>query len=133
MPGIESWKAYDDFLLAGTLDRFTKLWARYDLFKKVIDIPGDIVECGVFQGGGILYWARMLRLFNGVSQRKVIGFDTFGGYPDSMKGDFDKTASDSFLKKTKYTGSSPEDIKKAAASLETILRFLERGHTGSTC
>ncbi len=113
----ESWRAYDDFLMVGTLDRYTKLWARYDLFKMVIDLPGDIVECGVLNGGGVLYWARMLQVFTPLSQRKVIGFDTFAGYPETMKGKQDKKTSDAFVKTTQYTGSSPEDIMKTAASL----------------
>jgi hypothetical protein len=41
----ESWRTYDDFLMQGTLDRYTKLWARYELFQRVVDLPGDIVEC----------------------------------------------------------------------------------------
>jgi hypothetical protein len=73
----ESWRTYDDFLMQGTLDRYTKLWARYELFQRVVDLPGDIVECGVLNGGGVLYWARLLQVFNPLSQRKVIGFDTF--------------------------------------------------------
>lgn len=112
----QSWRAYDDFLMYGTLDRYTKLWARYELFKMVKDIPGDIVECGVLNGGGLFYWARMLQVFNNLAQRKVIGFDTFAGYPDSMKGRHDKKASDAFLKESKYKGPSPGKIMKAAAN-----------------
>ena len=51
-----TWDAYNDLLLRGPLDRFTKMWARYELFKQVIDLPGDIVEGGVFKGAGLLYW-----------------------------------------------------------------------------
>lgn len=43
-----SWDTYNDFLMRGTLDRFTKIFARYELFKKIVDIPGDIVEGGGF-------------------------------------------------------------------------------------
>ncbi|MCX6582734.1 MAG: class I SAM-dependent methyltransferase [Candidatus Aminicenantes bacterium] len=113
----ESWRTYDDFLMQGTLDRYTKLWARYELFQRVVDLPGDIVECGVLNGGGVLYWARLLQVFNPLSQRKVIGFDTFEGYPESMKGEQDKKTSDSFLKAAQYTGASPEKIMETAAAL----------------
>jgi len=113
----ESWQAYDDFLAYGTLDRYTKLWARYELFKMVLALPGDIVECGVLNGGGLFYWARLLQVFNPLSQRKVIGFDTFEGYPETMKGKQDKRTSDAFIKTTRYTGALPEEIMKTAASL----------------
>jgi predicted O-methyltransferase YrrM len=117
MKDKESWRAYDDFLMYGTLDRYTKLWARYEMFKMIIDLPGDIVECGVFKGGGVLYWARLLQVFNPLSQRKVIGFDTFAGYSKTLTSKHDKKNSDSFVKTTQYTGSSPGDIMKTAASL----------------
>lgn len=137
-----SWQAYDDFLFHGDLDRFAKLWARYDLFKKVIDIPGDIVECGVFQGTGVLYWARMVQVFNPLSRRKVIGFDTFSGYPDTDTGAQDLQAGDEFLKKTGYRGFPAADITGIAArlgldrrveliegdALETIPDYVEKNH-----
>lgn len=113
----ESWRTYDDFLMYGTLDRYTKLWARYELFKQVVDLPGDIVECGVLNGGGLFYWARLLQVFNPLSQRKVIGFDTFAGYPESMKGKQDKKTSTAFVETTQHTGVPPEEILKTALSL----------------
>ena len=119
----KSWKAYDEFLQAGALDRFAKLWARYDLFKMVVDLPGDIVECGVFQGQGALYWARMVQVFNPLSRRKVIGFDTFRGYPDTMKDEQDIETSAAFIKRTQYGEGSPEKIMGAAAVLGLATRI----------
>ncbi len=117
MDKTQSWRYYDDFLLHGALDRYAKLLARYELFKMVLDIPGDIVECGVFQGGGILYWARLIQIFNPLSRRKVVGFDTFVGYPGTMKGKRDKEASASFMAKTQGSMGSVEEIMKHAVSL----------------
>ena len=54
-----TWDVYNEFTLHGGLDRFTKLLARYELFKLVMDKPGDIVECGVLKGAGVLYWAKL--------------------------------------------------------------------------
>jgi len=128
----ENWRVYDEFLMVGALDRYTKLWARYELFKMVMDIPGDIVECGVLNGGGLFYWARMLKAFNNQAQRKVVGFDTFAGYPDSMKGNHDKKASRAFLKESQYKGLSAEKIMKAAARIE-IDRYIELVPGDATC
>jgi cephalosporin hydroxylase len=123
MKKTESWRSYDDFLLYGTLDRYSKLLARYELYKLIVDIPGDIIECGVFQGGGILYWARLIQIFNPLSRRKVVGFDTFSGYPDSINGEHDRKAIDSFLEKSQYDPVSPENIMEHAASLELESRI----------
>ena len=54
-----------------------KFLARYELYKKIISIPGDIVEGGVFNGSGVLLWAALTQIFNPLSRRRIIGFDYF--------------------------------------------------------
>ncbi len=52
--------------------------AHYELFQKVIDLPGDIVELGVFHGVSLMSWANFLEIrCMGDRQRKVWGFDRF--------------------------------------------------------
>lgn len=89
------WDLYNQFSLWGDLDRYTKMLARYELFKLITDKPGDLVEGGVLKGAGLLFWAKLIEIFNPQSQRKVIGFDTFEGYPeDGTKSHDRKTAKD---------------------------------------
>lgn len=90
------WDLYNQFSLWGGLDRFTKLLARYELFKLVMDRPGDIVEGGVLKGAGVLYWAKLIEIFNPQSRRKVIGFDTFEGYPEDSSAQHDKNTAQAF-------------------------------------
>lgn len=79
----QRWDIYNQFALWGELDRYTKLLARYELFKLIADKPGDIIEGGVLKGSGVLFWAKLIQIFNPQSRRKVVGFDTFAGYPES--------------------------------------------------
>jgi len=113
----ESWDSYNELLLKGTLDRFTKLFARYELFKRVIDMPGDIVEGGVFKGAGVLFWAKLIQIFNPLSVRKVIGFDTFEGYPESTTKQYDRSSGARFIEMSNYQPTSPESILDIASSL----------------
>lgn len=54
--------------------------AHYELFKQVIDLPGSIVECGVFRGGSFFTWAKLMETFCACDRtRKVYGFDWFKG------------------------------------------------------
>jgi len=54
--------------------------AHYELFQKVIDLPGDIVELGVFHGISLMSWANFLEIrCMGDRQRRVWGFDNFSG------------------------------------------------------
>jgi hypothetical protein len=61
------------------------LIARAKLFQQVDDIPGDIVECGVFKGSGILTWLKLKKVLSPNAFKKVIGFDFFD--TNSLIGD----------------------------------------------
>jgi hypothetical protein len=61
---------------------------QYELFKKVLNVKGSIVECGVHHGGGVMAWAKLSSIFEPYNyRRKVIGFDTFDGFPDTHSSD----------------------------------------------
>lgn len=54
--------------------------AHYELFCMTIDLPGDIVELGVYRGASLMSWANFLEIRNmGDRQKQVIGFDNFVG------------------------------------------------------
>jgi len=56
--------------------------AHVELFKKVADLPGVIVDLGVFQGASVFTWAKLCEIFCPADVRKVVyGFDTFEGFP----------------------------------------------------
>jgi len=65
-----------------------KAFAHYEIFLKVKDLPGDIVECGVYKGASLLTFARFLETFcAGDRTRKVLGFDHFRGLADRSEKD----------------------------------------------
>lgn len=76
-PGAGSLSVYDQFLSSASPDRLQKILARYELFKMVMDVPGDIVECGVFKGSGLYTFAKLHRLFMPNNEKRIIGFDFF--------------------------------------------------------
>lgn len=57
--------------------------AKNELFKKIVDVHGAIVECGVFMGGGLFTWAQLSAIYEPYNHnRRVLGFDTFDGFPE---------------------------------------------------
>jgi hypothetical protein len=110
------WDLYNEFSLWGEVDRFTKLLARYELYKMIVDRPGDIVEGGVLKGAGVLYWAKLIQIFNPQSRRKVIGFDTFEGYPEDSLKSHDQHTAKAFTKEQiqNLEQVSPEAIMQVA-------------------
>ncbi len=68
---------FNGFILSPDIKVFGKLLARTLLMNEVKDIPGDIVECGVFKGTGIFTFLKLKRYLNPNSVKKIIGFDFF--------------------------------------------------------
>ncbi len=53
-----------------------------ELFKLQLPVKGSIVECGVHHGGGVMAWAKLSTTHEPYNyHRKIIGFDTFEGFP----------------------------------------------------
>jgi|SRR5688572_20041802 len=89
-----------------------KFLARYEIFKKIIGVNGSIVECGVLHGGGLLTYAKLSSLFEPANHvRKIIGFDTFAGFPSISSKD--TAGNSSHLEVGGLTGSSRDDVAAA--------------------
>src|SRR4051812_12701311 len=59
----------------------TRLLALYEIFRRVLEVKGSIVECGVFRGFGLMAFAQMSAIIEPVNfTRRVYGFDTFEGF-----------------------------------------------------
>jgi len=84
---------FNHFMMSDDSKVFNKLVARAFLMKEVENIPGDIVECGVFKGSGIYTFLKLRRLLNYNSMKRVIGFDFFNttGLIDSIEKENDKS------------------------------------------
>jgi len=72
------WNAYNLLLNCKDTERIRKLVTRYALFTRTLNIPGDIVECGVFKGTSMMMFLKFLKIHCCGSEKKVIGFDFFG-------------------------------------------------------
>jgi hypothetical protein len=72
------------------LDRrlVTLLLTRIKMFEKIVDIQGSIVECGVHRGNSLMTYYHLSSIFEPVAyNRKIIGFDTFEGFPSISEND----------------------------------------------
>ena len=62
-----------------TITRFITL---YELFKRVLEVKGSVVECGVFRGFGLMTWAHLSAVLEPANlTRRIYGFDSFDGFP----------------------------------------------------
>lgn len=83
------------FYLTSKPYRMGNILAHYELYKKILDIPGGVLEAGVFKGGSLSQWATFRELLENENSRKIVGFDMFGAFPDSKTVKSDET----FIKK----------------------------------
>ena len=78
----------NDFYLNVTPKRLSKLITRLDLYRKIINLRGEIVECGVFKGASLMQFIKLRSIIETPFSRKIIAFDTFGNFPNAInKGD----------------------------------------------
>lgn len=60
----------------------TRFLALYEIFKRVANVKGSIIECGVYHGFGTMTWAKLSAILEPVNlTRRIYGFDTFEGFP----------------------------------------------------
>jgi hypothetical protein len=67
----------NSFFLMNDIERMRKFLVKNFLFSKTNELPGDIVELGVFKGTGFLQLVKLLEIYFPASNKKVIGFDLF--------------------------------------------------------
>lgn len=86
-----------------TLTSMERIYALCRAVEYIVahDVPGDIVECGVWKGGSMMAVARTLMQLGAVPRRLHL-FDTFDGMPPPT--DFD----------TSFTGASAQTLLAAA-------------------
>lgn len=66
--------------------------ALYEIFNLQRNVKGSIVECGVRHGASLMTWAKLSATLEPYAyQRRVIGFDTFTGFPESSITKHDQT------------------------------------------
>lgn len=78
---LNSWKIENKFYFLSHPSRLKKIICHYEIFKKTSNIPGEIVECGVFKGNSLNRFIIFRDLLQSRLKKKVFGFDVFGKFP----------------------------------------------------
>lgn len=102
----------------------TRFLALYEIFKKVVDVKGSIVECGVHQGFGVMTWAKLSAIMEPVNlTRRIYGFDTFEGFPSVAAEDNTDVSRE--VQKGALAADSKEELERLVEAHDST-RFL--GH-----
>lgn len=121
---VEKFENFAKYTPRQNLARFL---ARYEIFKMVQDVQGSIVECGVLFGGGLMSFANLSAILEPYNfQRRVIGFDTFEGFPEIASQDLEGLAEkkSAHLKEGGFSVPDAYDDLQQAISVFDQNRFL---------
>ncbi|MBX7043375.1 MAG: TylF/MycF family methyltransferase [Ignavibacteria bacterium] len=113
-------KAYEhenDFYLSCDITRISKILAHYELYKMSLEIPGAIVECGVFKGASFVRFAMFRNLFENPYAKKIIGFDSFGDFPET-EFEADKKLRAHIVKEAGLQSISTEQLEEVLKNKE---------------
>lgn len=86
----------NNFYFTCDYTRMAKWAAHYEFFKMTNNLPGAIVDCGLFKGISFIRFAMFRKMFSNNHSKKMIGFDVFDEFPKSKFKD-DQIYIDRFL------------------------------------
>ena len=124
------WKAYNDFHYFCDGARMQKIFARHRLFLDTKDLPGHIIDAGVFKGSSTLLFAHMLRIYSPLARKKVAGFDTFEGRFEAA-AEFEYERADAFMS---YYDRDIEAVLREVIAAQELGDYCElvKGDIGET-
>lgn len=105
---VEKFENFPKYITRQSTARYLAL---YEIYKMILPVQGDIIEGGVNWGGGLMWFAQMsaaLEPFN--LQRKIIGFDTFNGFPCLHSSDIEHAEVGKEHREGGYQANSFEDM-----------------------
>jgi hypothetical protein len=102
----------DNFPKYVTRTSMARFLTRFEIFKKVLDVQGVVVECGVLFGGSLLSWGHFSSILEPSNhQRRIYGFDTFEGFSKISEEDMSSNTSE-LCKEGDLAVDSEDDLRK---------------------
>lgn len=62
----------------------------YELYKKVLNLSGNIAEIGTYKGASFMFWAKLVKIFEPNNTTQVFGFDWFEGMEPGPEDDINE-------------------------------------------
>lgn len=119
-----NWDYENGFYLSCATGRIGKFLNHLEIYKKILQLPRDILEFGVYKGASLMRLLAFRELLENTSSRKIIAFDAFGKFPNKLSLNSDVNFVENFEKIGGY-GISMEHlneciIKKGFTNYELI-------------
>ena len=110
----------NNFLILTRRQNLKRFIMHLDLFKKSLNVPGDIIEFGVYRGLGLMTWANLLEIYCIGDRTKVVwGFDNWKGFTSISAKDGKPNKNSGKIK----GGFNPKNFKEELLSAIEIFDF----------
>ena len=116
----KKWDYENGFYLTCETGRIGKFLNHLEIYKKIIELPGDVLEFGVYKGTSLMRLFAFRELFENQSSRRIIGFDAFGSFPKNLELETDISFVERF-----------EELGGEGISLEDLTYCLEQKRYGN--
>ena len=101
------------FYLTSEPYRMGNILAHYELYKMITELPGDVIELGVFKGASFIQFCSFRELLENENSRKIVGFDMFGPFPASSEVNSDIDFVNNWNKGFQNQFLSKDELEKA--------------------
>ncbi len=128
--GLSTFEQFRNFPVFTPRFNLARFLAHYELFKRIVEVPGVIVDLGVFRGGSTFTWAKLCEIFCPTDIRKTVyGFDTFSGFTQINPEDGAENPAQDVVPGGYFGGASVEDdllLAQEAMNQDRHLRHKNR-------
>jgi len=135
LPKFNSQSMYDyetNFHLTMNEERLGKFLTHYEAFKISKNIPGEIVECGVFKGTSLIRFGMFRKIFGGDHTSRLIAFDVFSDKYPNTKFKEDQIQRKHWIKTAGSSSISASQLKKIFKSRKILNYQIIKGDVVKT-
>lgn len=106
---VQKLQNFTKYVSCGDVGRFL---CRSRIFEHILQVPGSIIECGVFMGGGLMTWGHLSAVLEPLNHvRRIVGIDSFAGFPGIAAEDH--TTKDALAQLNGLNAGSYDDLTEA--------------------
>lgn len=80
----DNWDFENGFYWFSDCTRIAKLMAHLSIYEKIVNLPGDVLEFGVYKATSLIRFLTFRKILENDFSRKIIGFDSFGKFPKHL-------------------------------------------------
>jgi hypothetical protein len=111
---VNEWDFENGFYLTSQNNRLSDFISHLELYKMILNLPGDVLEFGVYKGSSFIQFLTFRQYYENFESRTIVGFDSFGKFPDDLELESDL----SFVKR--FNNDGGDSISKT--DLDTFLK-----------